>query len=100
MAKTDMYVYGNKNIPEWFTKACESGKIRIIKPDEEEEYLVISSGSKNYTAYKGYGIVKSIHGIAVIDKEQVKKYFRENNKYEQKANKENSYIHKDSSSDN
>ncbi len=71
----ETYVFGNKNVPDWFNKEATSGRVKINYDDDGQIVNAkIVSGMKEYIANPGDTIMYTKSGLVVISKEKANKY--------------------------
>lgn len=74
MLGIDKYIYNDKTMPEWLTRAFQEGKIRESKDENNENILILFDITGKKVVNKGDALVKTNSGIVIVKKDKAKKY--------------------------
>ena len=75
MEEVKVFILGKNRVPDWFMKACEKGRAKLVMDQSgKAKEAVIHMVSRTVTAYAGDTIMLLESGIIAVPKEKAKKY--------------------------
>lgn len=85
--KNEVFIYGDKNIPEWVQNGFKEGKlIERINEETDEKTLIVNSSTKVYELNEGDVLVSSNHGFVGLPREKAGKFIKKPIKKEETEN--------------